>query len=350
MTDNGGTANGGVDTSAAVIVTVNVLFVNHAPQASNLIATTPDDTAVTSTLVASDMDSSPFVYVITMLPLAGTLVLNNMTGVFTYTPPSDPYLSGLYTFSFQVTETGPPPDHPSAAPPYLSSAVAYVTLNLTFVEHPPTASAVTLSTLENVAVNGVFPASSPDAAELTYWVGPTSFVPDACGSVSVGDTAAFTFTPAVDFFGTCAFNYTVSDGIASPVTSKVTVSVTNVNQAPSFVLPPVIVLEGNIVTGSYADFLENLTMGPNEDFTQSLIGTTVAVSDPTLFLVQPAVSLDGTLTYTVASYVYGSCNVTVTVQDSGGTAHGGVAHRHRFQRLSQCCSLTRHPRLWACRR
>ena len=43
-----------------------------------------------------------------------------------------------------------------------------------------------------------------------------------------------------------------------------------------------------------------------------------------LFSSQPAVSASGTLTYTPAANANGSALVTVRLQDSGGTANGGV--------------------------
>ena len=43
-----------------------------------------------------------------------------------------------------------------------------------------------------------------------------------------------------------------------------------------------------------------------------------------LFAVQPAVTSDGTLTYTLAADAYGVAIVTVQAHDDGGTANGGV--------------------------
>jgi hypothetical protein len=49
----------------------------------------------------------------------------------------------------------------------------------------------------------------------------------------------------------------------------------------------------------------------------------VSNDNPSLFSVQPAVSPNGTLTYTLAAGASGSANVTVVAQDNGGTADGG---------------------------
>src|SRR5205814_5030997 len=47
-------------------------------------------------------------------------------------------------------------------------------------------------------------------------------------------------------------------------------------------------------------------------------------NNPGLFSNQPAVSADGTLTYTAAANAFGTAIVTVLAQDTGGTAYGGV--------------------------
>ena len=59
----------------------------------------------------------------------------------------------------------------------------------------------------------------------------------------------------------------------------------------------------------------------------------VSNDNPGLFSAQPAVSPNGTLTYTLAAGAIGSANVTVVAQDNGGTADGG-------RDTSQPCSFT----------
>jgi hypothetical protein len=49
----------------------------------------------------------------------------------------------------------------------------------------------------------------------------------------------------------------------------------------------------------------------------------VSNDKPGMFSVQPAISPDGTLTYSPAPGMVGTANVTVTLMDDGGTAYGG---------------------------
>jgi hypothetical protein len=63
------------------------------------------------------------------------------------------------------------------------------------------------------------------------------------------------------------------------------------------------------------------------DASSSELSQTVAFTtsndNPSLFTAQPAVSSDGTLSYTLAPNACGTANVVVSGKDSGGTAHGG---------------------------
>ena len=66
--------------------------------------------------------------------------------------------------------------------------------------------------------------------------------------------------------------------------------------------------------------------------------------EPALFSAAPAVAPTGTLTYTPAANADGTATITLTLQDNGGTANGGVDtsraadvhhHRHRGQRRAE---------------
>ena len=66
-----------------------------------------------------------------------------------------------------------------------------------------------------------------------------------------------------------------------------------------------------------------LTSGPANESDQTL--TFILSNDnTTLFFAQPAITPDGRLTFATAPDQYGTATVTVILQDSGGTASGGV--------------------------
>ncbi|HZE15237.1 MAG TPA: CSLREA domain-containing protein, partial [Mycobacterium sp.] len=103
-----------------------------------------------------------------------------------------------------------------------------------------------------------------------------------------------------------------------------TVVVGGVNHAPSFT-------SGGEVTLAEADHDEpysvrwasNISPGGSADVGQALTFH-VSNDNNALFTVQPAITPDGVLFFTLKSSVYGAANVTAYVQDNGGTANGGV--------------------------
>src|SRR5262249_49466717 len=83
--DDGGTANGGADTSSAATMTINVTAVNDPPATSNASVSTNEDTAYTfktTDFPFSDPHDSPANHllkvIIASLPAAGTLTLNGV--------------------------------------------------------------------------------------------------------------------------------------------------------------------------------------------------------------------------------------------------------------------------------
>jgi hypothetical protein len=63
---------------------------------------------------------------------------------------------------------------------------------------------------------------------------------------------------------------------------------------------------------------------PPNEASQTLVGYTVTVDNAGLFSVAPTINNAGVLTFTAAANSNGLATVTVVVQDSGGTANGGV--------------------------
>jgi hypothetical protein len=75
---------------------------------------------------------------------------------------------------------------------------------------------------------------------------------------------------------------------------------------------------------SQSNFATSLSGGPTDESAQT-VSLTVTNNNNALFSAQPAINASGTLTFTPALNAFGEATVTVTAQDSGGTANGGVA-------------------------
>jgi hypothetical protein len=102
-----------------------------------------------------------------------------------------------------------------------------------------------------------------------------------------------------------------------------TITVHSVNDAPSFTLGGSQLVLSALGAQQVPGFASKITCGPSNESSQraSLVVTT---DKPGLFRIPPAISSDGTLTYTPRLLGLGVATVTVYAVDDGGTANGGV--------------------------
>src|SRR5581483_2597788 len=105
-------------------------------------------------------------------------------------------------------------------------------------------------------------------------------------------------------------------GVDSSAPQSFTITVTAVNDAPSFTAGGnVTVLEDS---GAYSQaWATSVSAGPSDESTQS-VNFNVMNNNNALFSAQPAVASNGTLTFTPAANANGSALVTVAAQDNGG--------------------------------
>jgi alpha-tubulin suppressor-like RCC1 family protein len=121
LKDNGGTANGGHDTSAPQSFLITITPVNDPPVAQSASVTVNEDTPINIHLVASDPDGDPLTYVIVTPPSHG-----NLSG----TPPDVTYLgsanyNGPDSFTFKVNDG------------QLDSELATISITVLPVNDPP---------------------------------------------------------------------------------------------------------------------------------------------------------------------------------------------------------------------
>jgi hypothetical protein len=115
----------------------------------------------------------------------------------------------------------------------------------------------------------------------------------------------------------------LSDG-TNTVTGTFTITVLPVNDAPSFAVGPNQQVTQPAGAQSVSGFARSLSRGPANESGQGLTFR-VTNSNAGLFTAggQPAISGNGTLTYTPAAGLSGTATVTATLSDSGGTDNGG---------------------------
>ena len=257
---------------------------------------------------------------------SGTLTLNTNTGAFTYAP--NPTFSGTDTFTYRIKDATTN-----------TSAIAAVTITVLPVNDPPTFTAGTAQTvLEDSGTltvanwaTGISVGPANESTQTVVFVVSNNNSNMFSAQPAVSSAGTLTFTPAANANGTATVTIyaqdnggTANGGVDVSATNTFTITVTAVNDAPSYNLSTndVEVLESaGAQTG--VNFLTSVSVGPANESAQTL---TLYVSNnhSNLFSVQPTISSNGTLTFTAAAYSNGVATVTVYAQDSGGTSNGGI--------------------------
>jgi len=210
LRDDGGTANGGVDTSGTQSYTITVAPGNDEPSADAQTLTAVEDTASPVTLSGSDPDGDALTYSVVTGPAHGTL--SGTAPDLTYTPAAN--YNGPDSFTF-VANDGT-----------VDSSPATISLSVMPVNDAPVAAADTYAVgygaLLQVAAPGVR-ANDMDADGDTLTAilenGP------AHGSLTLNGDGSFTYQPVVGYVGEDSFTYRVGDGAAESVPATVTLTV-----------------------------------------------------------------------------------------------------------------------------
>ena len=106
------------------------------------------------------------------------------------------------------------------------------------------------------------------------------------------------------------------------LTDTFTLTVTPVNDAPSFTIGPNQTVSEDAGFQFVSGWVTNMSAGPNESDEWSFQVTNN--TNPGLFVQQPSVEINGLLHYMLVSNVTGSADITIIMKDNGGTANGGV--------------------------
>lgn len=191
-------------------------------------------------------------------------------------------------------------------------------------ENPPLALADAAAVGEDSAATSIAvlanDSSSADPYEALSLAGVTQ---GSGGTVAIGaDGTTALYTPHADFAGSDSFTYIVTDEHGGAATGMVNVTVTPVNDMPSFVKGANTQhFDGVSGPKSFSGWATAINDGdPEVEQTLSFQGN--VVSGVSIFAVAPVVAADGTLSYTLSG-TPGVATVEVRLTDDG-TA-GGAA-------------------------
>ena len=135
------------------------------------------------------------------------------------------------------------------------------------------------------------------------------------------DNGTLSFATAPDAFGTATVSIIATDSEgATSGTHVLHLTVSAINDAPAFAIQPTINANEDDPAQTIANWATGLSVGPANESTQTL-NFTVSNDNNSLFAIQPALSANGTLSYTLAADVSGTATLTFNADDgAGGTA------------------------------
>ncbi|MCC7038119.1 MAG: hypothetical protein IT560_12560 [Alphaproteobacteria bacterium] len=379
--DNGGTANGGIDTDAtANTLTINVTPVNDAPAGTDTTITTLEDTPHVMTAAEfgfTDPNDSPAntlsAVVISALPSSGSLRLNGVavtagqvisvaninSGLLVFTPASNANGAANAAFSFQVRDNG----GTANAGQDTDQTPNTITFDVTAVNDAPIGSNATVSLLEDSSYAFTLadfaysdandtPANSLLAIRIaTLPAGGTltlnGLAVTAGQFIDPADITAglLVFTPVANGAGTnySGFTFQLQDdgGTANggfdldQTPNRIQIDVTRVNDAPSGTDRTVTTLEdiphvftaGDFgltdVLDSPANALLSVTINTlplNGSLTLNGVAVTAGQVISAVDIAAGRLSFLSALNENGANYA----SFDFQVQDNGGTANGGV--------------------------
>lgn len=278
-------------------VTITVVDVNDAPLATDDLANTNEDTAVTlalTTLLANDLDVDGMVTITAVSNATnGTVALSGASIVFTPTAQFNGTAGFDYTLSDgMLTDTG------------------RVTVSVSAMNDAPVATPDSATTAEDTSLalsvsTLLANDSDPEAQQLSI----TSVQSAVRGTVTLAGNTV-TFVPESNYVGAASFAYTVTDG-TDTASAVVSITVTAVNDAPVAVADARTGTEDVVLTLTAASLLAN-----DSDVEGSAL-TLTAVGNATHGTVALAA---GTITFTPESNFVGDATFEYTVSDGALTS------------------------------
>ena len=146
---------------------------------------------------------------------------------------------------------------------------------------------------------------------------------------AIAPNGTLTYTPAADANGSATITVSLADdggtangGQDTSGSSTFTITVTAVNDAPSFNAGANQTAISLLGAQSVPGWATGISAGPADEASQN-VSFIVTNDNPGLFSSQPTVLPNGMLMYTPTLLALGAATVTVQVVDNGGTANGG---------------------------
>jgi large repetitive protein len=344
LRDDGGTANGGNDTSAPQTFVINVTAVNDAPSFTAGSAASAVENAGAQIFAnfhtaisagPANESAQTLSFATTVTGTTGSLSFSTApavapNGTLTFTAANG--TSGTATVSSVLSDNGGTANGGADA-----SAPQTFTISVSNINDPPVFSVGGPQTVledagaQTVAgyVTGI--ADGDDGSQaVTFSITSNTNAALFSAGPAIAANGTLTYTPAANANGSASVSVRAQDnggtangGNDTSAPQTFVINVTAVNDAPSFTPGADVTVDEDAGPASIA-WATAVSAGPANESGQALaFGATVS-SGAALFATAPAISATGQLTFTPAANANGTAIVSVTLQDDGGAANGGT--------------------------
>jgi hypothetical protein len=218
--DDGGTANGGNDTSPPQSFTISLTPVNDAPVATDISAAIDEDSAgITFSVLssASDIDADALSAAVDASSLTLGELTENGGGSVTYVPFANAFGTDAFAVTISDGKGG--------------TTLVNVTISVAALPDAPTvadnAYVTTLNTALVITAPGVL-ANDGDEDGDVLTVDATPVTMPAAGALVLSTDGGFTYTPPLGFVGTVSFVYRALDGTGRSADATATITVSAV--------------------------------------------------------------------------------------------------------------------------
>ena len=338
--DDGGTAHGGVNTSVAQTFTITITKLNAVPSftvgGSQTVLEDAGAQTVANWATGISAGTNDSGQTVDFQVSNGNNVLFSVqpaiaaNGTLTYTPAANQ--NGTATVTVLIHDNGG-----TAGGGVDTSATQIFTITITPVNDVPSfTKGQDQTVLEDAVVPGItnwatnISSGTNDAGQTVDFQLTNNNAGLFSVAPAISSTGTLTYTLAPNANGAATVTVLIHDnggtangGVEVSASQTFTITVTAVNDVPSFAKGPdqkVIVNSGAQTVTSWAT---GILAGPADESSQTL-NFIVTTDKPALFSAPPTIAANGNLTYTPATNAKGTATVSVQIHDNGGTTNGGV--------------------------
>lgn len=202
---------------ATATLTMYVIFINDAPIINNDTFYVPGNASFQGNVSANDIepDGEVLFYSVMLQPAHGTLQMGQF-GAFTYTPNQ----------GYQ----GPDQFIVNGCDPCQACFNSTASITVGPPNGAPVATSAIFSGQEDTQINGSLAgnATDPNMDPITF----SLLAAPASGNLVLNASGSFTYSPALNFFGTLSATFQVCDPFGACASGQITITILPVNDAP----------------------------------------------------------------------------------------------------------------------